>query len=641
MTFVSHAQNFEDVMLWRCFGQLKSGFYIDIGADDPIIDSVTKSFYENGWSGINIDPSENSFTKLQEARMRDINIQVAVDAQEGLIDFWNVPKTGLSTATRRFADQHKSAGFEVNLVSVKTRTLRDICEEFVKGPIHFMKIDVEGFEKQVLLSADFEKFRPMVILVESTEPNSQVENYHEWEYILEESKYKFCYGDGLNRFYLSKESSHLAVNFKYPPNVFDEFVFSKTSLFYDLDELIGNKLFLQDENALYFQVREDLINRVNSSSTLGDYEKKRINMTVSCGDSEAIPKVTNAGKLLKFEGNNIQLMHNGIKIIEGCYYGPWMTHIIEILRGHHEPQEEFVFFKLMEHLRSNPSPWGNPRMIELGSFWAYYSMWFLKDFSEGLSYCFEPDPNYLEVGRQNFERNDLSGHFINAMVSSKASLGAEFSCESDGQVITVPALDFSGVISATNQREIDIVLVDIQGAEIPLLSDLSQVLQHAKIRFMVISTHDFEISGSPITHQFALDLLVQNGAHIILEHSVSESYSGDGFILASFMEEDKSLQIPISYNRSKNSLFGEWEPRMYKIQEVLTEQRDQLTEQRDQLTEQRDQLTEQRDQLTEQRDQLTEQYDALNQQYKLIIESTMWRATKPLRFLISRIKRKS
>ena len=233
MTFVSHAQNFEDVMLWRCFGQLKSGFYIDIGADDPIIDSVTKSFYDNGWSGINIDPSENSFTKLQEARMRDINIQVAVDAQEGLIDFWNVPKTGLSTAIEEFADQHELAGFEVNLASVKTRTLKDICEEFVKSPINFMKIDVEGFEKQVLLGANFDKFRPMVILVETTEPNSQVENYIQWEYILEENDYQFCYGDGLNRFYLASESSFLKVHFMSPPNVFDKFVLSHTSLFYD------------------------------------------------------------------------------------------------------------------------------------------------------------------------------------------------------------------------------------------------------------------------------------------------------------------------------------------------------------------------------------------------------------------------
>jgi FkbM family methyltransferase len=618
MTFVSHAQNFEDVMLWRCFGQLESGFYIDIGADDPVSDSITKCFYEKGWSGINIDPSENSFTKLQADRKRDTNIQVAVDAIEGTIDFWNVPRTGLSTAIKKFADQHKSAGFEVNHVSVKTRSLKDICEEFVKSPINFMKIDVEGFEKQVLLGGDFEKFRPMVILVESTEPNSQVENYLEWEAILEENEYQFCYGDGLNRFYLSKESAHLAVHFKYPPNVFDDFVFSKTSLFYDRNKLEIDDINSNEEIVLNIQARLDLLDKALTSSTLSEYEKKRINMTVSCSDSERIPKVVNAGKLIKSDDIDIQVMHNGIKIIEGCYYGPWMTHIIEILKGHHEPQEEFAFFQVLEQLRRNPSPWGSPRMIELGSFWAYYSMWFLKDFPKGATYCFEPDANYLEIGRQNFELNNLSGKFINAMVSSQASILSEFRCESDGQVISIPALDFSGVISTTEQKDIDLVLVDIQGAEIPLLQNLSEVLRHSKLRFMAISTHDVEISGSPITHQSALELLIQSGAHIILEHSVSESFSGDGFILASFFDTDRSLNIPISYNRSKNSLFGEWEPRLQKLQEVLTEQRDQLTEQRDQLTEQRDQLTEQRDQL---------------------VNSLIWRLSKPLRNFISFFKR--
>jgi FkbM family methyltransferase len=625
MKFVSHAQNFEDVMLWRCFGHLNSGFYVDIGADDPVIDSVTKSFYESGWTGINIDPTENSFTKLQVDRQRDINIQVAVAEHEGSIDFWSVPKTGLSTAVRKFADQHKTAGFEVNSISIKTRSLKGICEEFVKKPINFMKIDVEGFEKEVLSGADFKKFRPMVILIESTEPNSQTESHLEWENILFKNNYLYCYGDGLNRFYLSKESESLAVHFKYPPNVFDDFVLSKTSLFYDPNKFEINNTDLEKSNELINQSRLNLINQVNLSSAMNDYEKNRIKMTVSCGDSEAIPKVANAGELTKQEGVDIQLMHNGIKIIEGCYYGTWMTHIIEILRGHHEPQEEFAFFKLMEHLHSSPSPWGNPRMIELGSFWAYYSMWFLKDFPEGSTYCFEPDPNYLEIGRQNFELNNLSGSFVNAMVSDQASEGSEFRCESDGQVISVPALDFSGIIATTEQKEIDIILVDIQGAETPLLKNLSQVLQHSMIRFMVISTHDVEISGSTITHQSALDLLIQNGAHIILEHSVSESYSGDGFILASFMDVDKQLQIPISFNRSKNSLFGEWEPRMHKLQEELTQQNVQLTQERDSLG--------------QQHEQLTREYEQLNQHQHGLLNSTNWRASKPLRIIVDLFKK--
>jgi hypothetical protein len=46
MSFVSYAQNFEDVMLWRALRDIKGGFYIDVGANSPGMDSVTKAFYD-------------------------------------------------------------------------------------------------------------------------------------------------------------------------------------------------------------------------------------------------------------------------------------------------------------------------------------------------------------------------------------------------------------------------------------------------------------------------------------------------------------------------------------------------------------------------------------------------------------------
>ena len=51
MSFVSYAQNFEDVMLWRALKHVENGFYVDIGAQDPLVDSVSLAFYEHGWQG--------------------------------------------------------------------------------------------------------------------------------------------------------------------------------------------------------------------------------------------------------------------------------------------------------------------------------------------------------------------------------------------------------------------------------------------------------------------------------------------------------------------------------------------------------------------------------------------------------------
>ncbi|MEI9907415.1 MAG: hypothetical protein WDO06_05515 [Actinomycetota bacterium] len=90
---------------------------------------------------------------------------------------------------------------------------------------------------------------------------------------------------------------------------------------------------------------------------------------------------------------------------------------------------------------------------------------------------------------------------------------------------------------------------------------LRGLLAHGKVRFIFISTHDLLISGDALTHQNAMKIIEECGGHIIAEHSVSESYSGDGLIVASFDPRDVGFQVPISYARSKDSLFGEWEVR--------------------------------------------------------------------------------
>jgi FkbM family methyltransferase len=257
MGFVSYSQNFEDVMLWRCFSHLVNGFYIDLGAGDPTVESVTKSFYEIGWSGINIEPTASAFLKLEEERPRDTNLRIAVAEHEGVIDFWEIPSTGLSTAVKKFAERHENAGFDVQKISVRTQTLTEICKEFAGNTIHFMKIDVEGFEQEVLKSADFENFRPMVILIESTEPNSKVECQQDWEEILISNNYFFCYADGLNRFYLSNESKDLNIHFQYPPNVFDGFQISPTSPFYNPSFINAN---LQEKELRLLEVTAESSN---------------------------------------------------------------------------------------------------------------------------------------------------------------------------------------------------------------------------------------------------------------------------------------------------------------------------------------------------------------------------------------------
>jgi FkbM family methyltransferase len=224
MSFISYAQNFEDVMLWRALKHVEQGFYIDVGANDPTIDSVTKAFYERGWRGINIEPLMSHYKDLQVERPRDINLCCAVGETSGEIDLFECDIRGWATAEQSLADKHVQEGHEGVYHRVPLRTLSDICQEYVSGEIHFLKIDVEGLEKDVISGADFQKFRPWIVVVEATKSNSTEEVHEQWEGLLFAVSYQFAYADGLNRFYVASERADLLPAFKYPPNIFDDFI---------------------------------------------------------------------------------------------------------------------------------------------------------------------------------------------------------------------------------------------------------------------------------------------------------------------------------------------------------------------------------------------------------------------------------
>lgn len=280
--------------------------------------------------------------------------------------------------------------------------------------------------------------------------------------------------------------------------------------------------------------------------------------TIACADSDHLDKVPNAGEVVKRGSQSVQVMHNGIVVEEGCYYGPWMTEIIRALRGHHEPQEELAFATLVRRIREQPGQ-SRRTIVELGSFWAYYSLWFLNEFPDGRAICVEPDPHYLDVGRRNFALNGRVGTFIHGAVGPNPGASLRFQCESDGSQVEVPQVNLESLLTDTNTASVDVLLVDIQGAEVSLLEKTTDLLSAGVCRFAVISTHHHAISGSAVTHQTCVDLVNRAGGRVITDHSVSESCSGDGLIVASFHDEDRDLGLEVTSVRSRDSLFGELE----------------------------------------------------------------------------------
>jgi FkbM family methyltransferase len=282
-------------------------------------------------------------------------------------------------------------------------------------------------------------------------------------------------------------------------------------------------------------------------------ETDRVRLTTSCRDADQIPKVSGAGDVLDTADGRVQLMHNGVRVVEGCYYGAWMTEIIRTLGGHHEPQEELVVHEIIERLASDTVA---PVMIELGAFWAYYTLWLLQRRPDARAILVEPDPNNLDAGRANVALNKRQVEWLQAAVGADPAPPASFVCESDGMARPVATESLGSLMARFDVNWADLVLADIQGAETAMLEGAAHFLARS-VRFLVVSTHHYSISGDPLTHDSCLALLKDAGAHVIAEHTVAESFSGDGLIAVSFDPRDSALVGPTSRARAGERLFGE------------------------------------------------------------------------------------
>lgn len=257
-TLVSYAQNREDVILAGFFSPGLKGFYVDVGANDPTDASVTKYFYDQGWHGINIEPIKGHFQKLEELRTRDVNLNVGVSNKKGILQLREYPDgSGLSTFAEHMKTEYEKSPSSVTKrhvdYEVEMTTLADIFARLTPQTIHFMKVDVEGYEYEVLEGNDWEKFKPWVICIEANHID------RDWRPILVDRGYEVAYFDGLNEYYIDKSQKGIK-RFNYV----DDIILREPIVNYLLPNVISPNLLKINESLQKVDQRTEELERVNT-----------------------------------------------------------------------------------------------------------------------------------------------------------------------------------------------------------------------------------------------------------------------------------------------------------------------------------------------------------------------------------------
>lgn len=197
-------------------------------------------------------------------------------------------------------------------------------------------------------------------------------------------------------------------------------------------------------------------------------------------------------------------LHNGLCVpLTGpdAYYGDF-SRILVANRGVHEPLEELLF---QEALRRTP---GTGVMLELGAYWGHYAMWAQLHHPELHCILVEPDAARLEVGRRNFARNQRRGTFMPGRVGA-------------GE------LDLDSICDIQGISHVEILHVDIQGAEAHLLANgIGRLRRHA-VDLVFLSTHEQSLHTEAVARLTALGYSIKAAADFATDTS-----SYDGFILA-------------------------------------------------------------------------------------------------------------
>lgn len=518
----SYSQLNQDLNVISFFNDKTDMYFIDIGANDGIKFSNTYLLEKKyKWKGICSEPLPWAFERLIKRRSVICDNNAVFSKSDLSLKF---SQSNLTSGITEFLDpvRHKKA-LKCSQISVKTITLQSLLDNY-NAPkiIQYFSLDTEGAELEILKSVDFSKYTFLYINLEHNYieprrsdmrtlllnngylykgPNKFDDDYIHESTIIGTYYYKHDYTKPI---VIKRKNNNFTVSSAYWADDTGTFKngfliwkkLKKGKIFYTHIDF-GNGNIWHRDNRLDRYFCDFFINKQIKNVKGRSFEERFIDI-LSDPNNLLIKRVKDAGKIID---NNYVIMHNGIKVIKDGYYGNF-SKCLTLNYGCHEPAEERMFQEVLLDIQDNAT------MIELGSYWCFYSIWFNKRIKNAKNYCIEPKSNNIKVGIRNCNLNNVKVDLTQGLIG-------------DGNI------KISDFVREKNIDYIDILHSDIQGYELQLLEDIIPLLNAKKIKYIFVSTH------STALHYNCLELLKKCNYRIVASADFeNETFCCDGIIVA-------------------------------------------------------------------------------------------------------------
>jgi len=166
-----------DTML---FEGMRDGVFLDVGANDGIKFSNTLFFERTrGWSGLCIEADPASFDALAKNGRTAECLNIGVGVADATLPFLQVDGyhqmlSGLlATADMKAVDKAiRRNGGTKRIIDVPVRRLGDVLAERSIREVHYLSLDIEGGEANVLRGVDFSRVMLHVATIECSSPKN-------------------------------------------------------------------------------------------------------------------------------------------------------------------------------------------------------------------------------------------------------------------------------------------------------------------------------------------------------------------------------------------------------------------------------------------------------------------------------------